>query len=263
MLIGVISDIHANIPALYATLDYLDDMGVNSLLVAGDLVGYHTFPDQVIRELSTRSDLTGIVMGNHDLCIAGGIFADRFTPDFLANMTQSFLMTQNFDALAAIGWGVKNIDPKLAQFLLQDNFFVEEFNNIGIAMMHGCPNQVCSEQMSEINSYLPEDKAQANKLGIMDLLLNNAAQILITGHTHLPFRVDIAAGTIVALNPGSVGQPRDGDPRASFLTIEVNGDEFPSIEFHKAKYDISATQQPIYKELELPNSIAERLSHGR
>lgn len=262
MLIGVISDIHANIPALYATFDYFEEMGVNSILCAGDLVGYYTFPDQVIREVSTRPDISGMVMGNHDLCIAGGIFADRFTSDFMATLTMAFMATQNFDALQAIGWGVKNTNKDLAQFLIQDNFFVDQFDGVGIAMLHGCPNTICNEQMSEINAYMPRNKAEENKLALMDFLVHNKARILISGHTHLPYRVDIAQG-IAAINAGSVGQPRDGDPRASCATIEAENGQILAIDFHKVTYDFSETQKPIYEETELPNSLAERLASGK
>ncbi|MFQ5979078.1 MAG: metallophosphoesterase family protein [Candidatus Heimdallarchaeota archaeon] len=262
MLVGVISDLHANIPALYATLDHLEDLGMNSLLCAGDLVGYYTFPDQVIRELSKRPDLSGIVMGNHDLCIAGGIFADQFTSDFMATLTMAFMETQNFDALQAIGWGVKNTDKGLARFLLQDNFFIDQFDGVGIAMLHGCPNTVCREQMSEVNSYLPQNKAQANKLAIMDFLVHNKAQILISGHTHLAYKIEVAPG-LVALNSGSVGQPRDGDPRACCATIEIENGEISAIDFHRVEYDILETQKPVRGESELPASLADRLAEGR
>jgi predicted phosphodiesterase len=262
MLVGVISDIHANIPALYATLDHLQDLGINALLCGGDLVGYYTFPDQVIRELSNHPDLVGIVMGNHDLCIAGGIFADRFTSDFMGTLTMAFMATENFDALQAIGWGVKNTDRELARFLIQDNFFVDQFDGVGIAMLHGCPNAVCNEQMSEVNSYLPKNKVEANKLALMDFLVHNKAQILITGHTHLPYKVEIAPG-IIAINAGSVGQPRDGDPRASSATIETENGQIISIDFHRVEYDLAEAQKPIYGETDLPQSLAERLAQGR
>ncbi|HEY7525495.1 MAG TPA: metallophosphoesterase family protein [Candidatus Limnocylindria bacterium] len=240
MRIAVLSDIHANLAALDAVRDDLPP--VDEVWVLGDIVGYGPQPNEVIarlQELGARS-----VMGNHDGAAIGQVDIGWFNPD----------------AARAIRWTAEVVDDNARAYLAT----LPQVRREGeLTAVHGSPRDPTWEYVTD-----PE-VAMAN-LGSFD------TRLCLNGHTHVPviFRADdgqvravaatpgapisVAAGRAL-VNPGSVGQPRDGNPAASYLVIDT---EAGTAEFRRVSYDVAATQRAM-REVDLPPRLAERLSYGR
>ncbi len=220
-MIAVISDIHANLPALEAVLREIGD--VDEILCAGDLVGYNPWPNEVISMVRERG--IRCILGNHDRAILRRDFS-YFNPI----------------AVEACQWTLEHLTPESLEFLasLPENMILD-MDDSRIAVHHGSP---WDEDM-----YVYPDMVDES------FLEKDGADILIMGHTHVPFIAEFPSGKI--LNPGSVGQPRDGDPRASYAIIDEQG-----IEIRRVDYDIDR----VYKEIlrsGLPEVLGERLYFGR
>jgi predicted phosphodiesterase len=242
MRIAVLSDIHANLAALQAVTADLPE--VDQVWVLGDIVGYGPQPNEVIaalQELGARS-----VLGNHDGAAIGTVDAAYFNPD----------------ARAAIEWTAGVVDANARAYIAT----LPEVRRDGdLTAVHGSPRDPIWEYITGPGI------AEAN-LGSFD------TRLCLFGHTHLPmvFRaVDdgmdavmglpderIALGdTRALLNPGSVGQPRDGLPDAAYAILET-GDAADTVEFRRVRYDIDATQRQM-QERGLPPRLADRLRYGR
>ncbi len=221
-MIAIISDIHGNLPALKAVLKDMQD--VELIICAGDLVGYNPYPNEVIQEVKMRKIVC--IRGNHDRAV---IYDD-------------YSYMNEYAAIAAI-WTRKNLSKANTEYLLslKDNI---EFDYHGkmIAVHHGAP-------FDEDFYIFPEDATE-------DLLNYDNSDILILGHTHVPFIKNFGQRYIV--NPGSVGQPRDGDPRASYITADVDNLKFT---LRRVKYDIDEVVNRIREE-NLPPFLGERLYYG-
>jgi predicted phosphodiesterase len=240
MRLAVLSDIHANLAALQAVRDDLPE--VDEVWVLGDIVGYGPQPNEVIaalQELGARS-----VMGNHDGAAIGTVDVSWFNPD----------------AARAIGWTSQAIDENARAYLGS----LPEVRREGeLTAVHGSPRDPTWEYITG------PDVASAN-------LASFDTRICLHGHTHVPivFRADegsvemvsatpgapitISAGRLL-LNPGSVGQPRDGDPASSYVVIDT---EAGSAEFRRVSYDVDRTQR-LMRDAGLPPRLVERLRYGR
>jgi predicted phosphodiesterase len=242
MRIAVLSDIHANLAALQAVTADLPE--VDQVWVLGDIVGYGPQPNEVVaalQQLGARS-----VLGNHDGAAIGTVDAAYFNPD----------------ARAAIEWTAGVVDANARAYIAT----LPEVRRDGdLTAVHGSPRDPIWEYITGPGI------AEAN-LGSFD------TRLCLFGHTHLPmvFRaVDdgmdavmglpderIALGdTRALLNPGSVGQPRDGLPDAAYAILET-GDAADTVEFRRVRYDIDATQR-LMQERGLPPRLADRLRYGR
>ena len=205
MKILVLSDIHSNWPALSAIQESFD-----ACLFAGDLVDYGTDPIPCIDWV--REHATAAVRGNHDHAVA-----QRIQP----------LGGSGFRSLTAATrphhW--QTLQPSRTQFLAE--LPVTQYVTVGdtaFFLVHGTPRDPLDE-------YLTDDSdAWLARLESVE------ADFVCVGHTHVRFHLDL--GRIQVINPGSVGQPRDGDPRCSYAVIE-NG----HVEIHRVEYDIDATLQ--------------------
>jgi predicted phosphodiesterase len=240
MRLAVLSDIHANLAALDAVCD---DLGAfDELWVLGDIVGYGPQPNEVIRrlqELGARA-----VTGNHDGAAIGTVDASWFNPD----------------AQAAVAWTATVLDDNSRAYLAA----LPEVRRDGeLTAVHGSPREPIWE-------YITDAAIAAANLSAFD------TRQCLYGHTHLPviYRADGAHITVVPatpssaikldarralINPGSVGQPRDGNPEASYLVLDPDAG---SAEFHRVRYDIALTQR-LMREVSLPRWLVERLSIGR
>ncbi len=203
MKILLLADIHSNWPALAAI-----DESYDACLFLGDLVEYATDPIPCIDWVRTRA--TAAVRGNHDHAVAQRIVA-REGAGFraLAAATRPFhwkiLNPSRVKYLARL--------PLTRQLLLDDKTFY---------LVHGTPRDPLDE-------YLTDDIALwRNRLETID------ADFVCVGHTHVQFHLDL--GRTQVINPGSVGQPRDGDPRCAYAVID-NG----KVEFRRVEYDVDAT----------------------
>lgn len=228
MKIGVISDVHSNVVALDAVLRVLEEEVSDTILCAGDLVGYYPFPDETVSKIR---DVEAIcILGNHDFGLITG------TP-------------KGFNRIAkrALDWNRRHISEENRVYLEElPDTIRRTINGLDIFMAHGSPTYPIDEYTWEHDidkTFLKES---------FDII----PDVVILGHTHRPY-VKILGNT-VCMNPGSVGQPRDGDPRASFGVIDTDSYE---AELRHVEYEIDW----VAKETEehLPRKLADRLYEGR
>ena len=241
MRILVLSDIHANLTALQAVLE--DAGQVDATWCLGDVVGYGPDPNECVAEIKMRENLI-CLLGNHDAAALGRIPIETF----------------NTDARKSIEWIQNVLSKETFVFLSErpERVVLEE-----VTLVHGSPRNPVWEYILDMHS------ATQN-------LEHFATQLCMVGHTHLPIAYVSVNGsrtlrwtvppegecleikTRAILNPGSVGQPRDHDPRASYAIFypEKNG-----WEIHRVEYDIRAVQKRI-KAADLPMRHALRLLEG-
>jgi diadenosine tetraphosphatase ApaH/serine/threonine PP2A family protein phosphatase len=236
MKIAVISDIHANWPALEAVLADLPP--VDDLVCLGDLVGYGAEPVRCLDYVRDRQWLT--LLGNHDLACA-----DRDVLEWF-----------NEDAATAIRWTVERIGPERVEWLSERP---PADRRDGALLVHASPRSPVFEYVMDAES------AAAN-------LSELVGGLCFHGHSHLPgvfsldggrVRHDYQLGTVrlrgpVLVNPGSVGQPRDRDPDSSYGVWDTEAGTF---DFRRVGYDRLAAQKAIL-EAGLPARFAHRLEFG-
>ena len=241
MLIAVLSDIHSNLRALDAVLGSIGT--VDEVWQLGDVVGYGPDPDAVVRRLVEAGAIG--VKGNHDDAACGGSIED-FSPD--ARRAAEWTRTHIGDATLAYLAGLPEVlTPDGADFTLA----------------HGSPRD-------PIEEYLDSKLAAQDSLAILE------TRHCLVGHTHVPLvfrerrgeleriavdresRVELNDGRAI-LNPGSVGQPRDGCPDASYLILDTTAGHAT---WHRVPYDIPGVQAAILA-AGLPVRLAQRLSYGR
>lgn len=219
MLVGVISDIHANRVALEAVFADMPD--VDSVVCAGDVVGYNPWPADCIDEMRARDVPT--VMGNHDRAVATGT---------------GFVGSGMADAGAR--YAIDALDSDHIEWLrgLPDSRRVLEGR---IRLVHGHPD--------DPNRYTYPSLFSADLLGEED--------VLVMGHTHVQAHEQYEEG--IVLNPGSVGQPRDRDPRAAYALVDLDA---MTVEERRVEYDIEAVVEAI-EAAGLPEATGTRLRKGR
>jgi putative phosphoesterase len=219
MELAVIADVHSNLPALEAVLKEIGDMEIFS---CGDIVGYHPYPNETI-EIFKRKKIRGI-MGNHDAAVVKGEKRGFYQP-----------------AAEAIQWTADVIRKENRRFLGSLPF---SFKGAGLEAFHGSPRDPLHEYVYKetpektLNSYLGD------------------SSVLILAHTHIPFVKNLKKGLV--LNPGSVGQPRDGDPRAAYAILDVAEKR---AEIRRVEYDIETVAKVIRK-TGLSDELARRLYRG-
>jgi predicted phosphodiesterase len=242
MRIAVLSDIHANLPALDAVL--ADAGEVDAVWHLGDVVGYGPDPDGVVERLQAVGAIG--VRGNHDAAACGGSEIDWFNPE----------------ARRAMEWTRAAISPATVAWL---SALPERRSIEGTELVHGSPREPLWEYVTSAGV------ARAN----LALL---GAPIGLHGHTHIPVawleegeRVRLVradetgtaplelTGPRALVNPGSVGQPRDGDPRASYAVLDP---EAGTVRWHRVAYDIGAVQRAM-RDAGLPIALTARLSVGQ
>jgi len=222
----VISDVHSNLAALEAVLN--DAGHWDAAISAGDIVGYGPHPEECVDILYFKG--FRCVAGNHDNAVAT-VETDWFNDD----AQEAIRINRRLLSVASIKWlGSLPTELKL------------EFDGLRFVVYHGSPTQ-------PLTSYIFPDDAEAHANHFLSF---TSADVLILGHTHIPYRVE--KDKRLMLNPGSVGQPRDGDPRASYLILET---ESLKVEHRRVEYCIDATAEAI-DAAELPHRFATRLYRG-
>ncbi|MFQ6103189.1 MAG: metallophosphoesterase family protein [Candidatus Glassbacteria bacterium] len=240
MLYAIVSDIHSNLSALLAVMSHIDGLKADTIVCLGDIVGYAADPGDCIKII--REKATTIVAGNHDAGTTGTTPLEHF----------------NFLAREAILWTRGILKSEEIEFLEGLPYTSESEDCL---LVHSSP--VAPREWPYIFSR--EQAWQA---------FNSCTnEVIFVGHTHRPMvfsaggdglrvhqpgEVKLVKGERYLINVGSVGQPRDGDPRASFATYRSDN---RTIEFHRIPYDIEKTQDGIIK-ADLPLDLATRLGIG-
>ena len=246
MRVAVLSDIHSNRQALEAVLAAVEEAGVEEVWCLGDLVGYGADPDACTALVRERCDVC--LAGNHDLALLGAIEIKTFSET----------------AATAVEWTRENVSAETLEFLgtLHPYGSREE-----IGLFHASPRDPIWEYV------LSTDQAEAG----LDV---QSERVGLIGHSHIALffvravgirpsfaqgaqagdgtEIDLADGKWL-LNPGSVGQPRDGDPRAAWLELDT---EAWVGRYHRVSYDIEGAAAAILS-AGLPSVLAERLEVGR
>jgi len=240
---AIIADIHANLAAFTAVLNDINSRGgVDELWCLGDVVGYGPDPHRCLELLRRQEHVC--VAGNHDWAAIGRIDTAYFNPA----------------AAEACNWTAQQLTPEDRQYLESLPMVLE---NGDFTLAHGSPREPIWE-------YILSDVSARENLAYFK------TSFCLVGHSHVPFvfeddeshdhfcaladnAVLMLAEKRLIINPGSVGQPRDGDPRASYAIYDS---EAGSVAHYRVGYDIAATQTRM-REYRLPESLARRLDFGR
>ena len=224
VLLGIISDVHANLEALNAVLTELSRAKVDIIISVGDIVGYYPFPNETI-DIFKKYNIKSIY-GNHD---KGVITRDLSLFDHYAKV--------------AIEWTINTITHENLEYLrslkCREFFFID---GLKILIVHGSP---CNE-----NDYIYQKDISP------DILRDNDADVIILGHTHIQFIVEFDEGII--FNPGSVGQPRDNNPLSAYAIFDTTS---KNIKLKRTRYNIDKMILDI-NYAKLPKELGFRLKSG-
>jgi diadenosine tetraphosphatase ApaH/serine/threonine PP2A family protein phosphatase len=244
--VAVISDVHANQPALEAVLTAVDEVGVEEVWCLGDVVGYGAQPDACTDLIQQRCQIC--LAGNHDLATVGELDISTFSDT----------------AATAVEWTRESVSAATLEFL---RGLEPAAARAGIGLFHASPSDPIWEYVLSADQAEAGLDAQEQRIGLI-------------GHSHISLfftrppgarRGDAQGaqagdGALLALesgewllNPGSVGQPRDGDPRAAWLELDT---EAWTARYHRTPYDIATAAETILT-AGLPSQLAERLAVGR
>ncbi len=243
MKVAVISDIHANRHAFEATLGAVADSDASELWCLGDLVGYGAEPDACV-ELA-REHVAVCLAGNHDLAVTGELSLEEFSKGarIAAQWTRDVISAENLAFLATLrptgeeeSIGLYHASPRdpIWEYVLADL--------LAELCLDVQRNRICMIGHSHVALSFVRPEGQP-----------------ATGERRLDGeQLDLSAGEWL-LNPGSVGQPRDGDPRASWLLLDL---DLMNATFHRIPYDVEGAAAAI-RAARLPDSLAERLEYGQ
>jgi len=241
-VVAILSDIHANLPALEAVLGDADRLGCEKIWSLGDQVGYGGSPNKCLDLLRERDAVC--VMGNHDAAVVNLEDVRWF----------------NSNARAAVEWTRLNLTGENLEYLvgLPDSRVVHGHH----LLVHGAPDNRSRYLLPGVDLF--------NEACLLEA--SGVAEMCFYGHTHLPMvsnqektwqgsagMVDLSADGPYFINPGSVGQPRDNNPNAAWLLLDT---VTRRIEFHRVAYDIERAESLIHA-AGLPGRLAERLGCGQ
>jgi putative phosphoesterase len=256
MKIALFSDIHANLPALEACLKSMEEQKPDTIYCLGDLVGYNIWPNEVINEIRKRGIPT--IAGNYDFGI--GRTSDdcgcAYKTDHEKELGKVSISFTN---------SIVNDDERKYLRTLPAHIKVEfQLNNdkLNLLLVHGSPRK--------INEYLFEDRDEKSLLRIME---QADADIMCFGHTHKPYHriLPAEAGENIhyrhAINIGSVGKPKDNNPKGCYVLLTINADssitnkEAARVEFIRFEYDVGKAAKAV-EDGPLPNEYADMLRNG-
>lgn len=236
MQIAVFSDVHGNKHALDAVLADIQNREPDLMVCLGDLVGYGAYPDAVVQTI--RESGIPTVMGNYDDAIAyrrivcGCDYKDEKAMEA---------------GIKSISWTMENTGEASKEFMMGlPAGIVKKIDGRRVLFVHGSPRQ--------LNEYLYEDVPATD---IIPTLQEADADVLVCGHTHLPYHRVVEGRHII--NAGSAGKPKHGDPCAVYALIEINNDI--RVDFIKVPYDYESAAQAIEK-AGLPTEFAAILRTG-
>lgn len=256
MRIALFSDIHANLPALEACLKNIDKQKTDAVYCLGDLVGYNIWPNEVINEIRKRGIPT--IAGNYDFGIG------RTSDDCGCAYKEEYEKEMGKVSISFTNSVIKQEERKYLRTLpahIKIEFQLNE-DKLNLLLVHGSPRR--------INEYLFEDREEKSLLRIME---GADADIMCFGHTHKPYyRVlssfpDGVARYHHAVNIGSAGKPKDGDPRGCYVILTIDHDssigdkESIHAEYVRFEYDVEKAAKAI-EESSLPNEYAGMLRNA-
>lgn len=256
MKIALFSDIHANLPALEACFKSIDEQKPDAVYCLGDLVGYNIWPNEVANEIRKRGIPT--ITGNYDQGIG-----------LMSNDCGCAYKTEPEKDMGKISIGftneiMKNEERKYLRTLPSHINLEFQLNHdkLNILLVHGSPRK--------INEYLFEDREEKSTIRILE---QANADILCFGHTHKPYHRIFNNGTEGkdhfrhAINIGSVGKPKDGDPRGCYVILTINDNTSIAdknsiqVEFIRFEYDVEKAAKAV-EDSPLPNEYAYMLRKG-
>lgn len=234
MRVAVITDIHGNLPALAAVLARIEAMGVEQVYCGGDLVGYGPHPNEVCRLIERRAIPT--IHGNYDYAIGRDL--DDCGCAYITPHDREL-------GQRSVEWTLAHTDDDSKAFMRGLPFDLRfAMGPTRVRLVHGSPRKV--------NEYLFEDKPAS----LYERLAGQAdADVLVFGHTHKPWVREY--GGVLFVNCGSVGKPKDGDPRAAFAVLETT-DEGLAVTIERVDYDARAVAREV-EASGLPAEFAEKL----
>jgi putative phosphoesterase len=233
MRLAVFSDIHSNILALNEVLADIQKQNCDAVYCLGDLVGYGPRPNEVIENIKAAQRPT--VMGNYDEGVGfeKGDCGCAYTTD-----------VEKANGAKSIKWTTEKVTSENKKYLRSLHSSIT-FNAAGyrILLVHGSPRR--------INEYIYEDRPERS---LTHMLESVEADIVVCGHTHKPYHRIV--GNVHLVNDGSVGKPKDGDPRACYAVIDLGEDV--SVEFRRIEYPVERVADEVVK-AGLPTAFAEAL----
>lgn len=243
MKVAVLSDVHANLPALDAVLVDIEQQQVDEIWFLGDSVGYGARPNECVDLIREKADL--VLAGNHDLAVAGAFSLDPY----------------RYEVVRAWLWTRQVLRPENLERLSK---LVPQAVRGEVSLYHASPRDPVWE-------YVTDGETIRAALAFSD------GRIILVGHSHIPFAIHSPGSVRLdqfphqenewfsiakerwLINPGSVGQPRDRDERASYLILDFGAKR---AKFRRVDYDIETAIQQILEIAELPKNNATRLQNG-
>ena len=236
--VTIFGDIHANLPALEAVLADIEARDLSPLYCLGDLVGYGTFPNEVTATIRERNIPT--LMGNYDQGV--GNSSDDCGCAYTSPVAEAL-------GKRSIAWTNQNTSADNKLFLTQlPAQFPLQLGELRVRLVHGSPRK--------INEYLFADRPDATLERLLDMA---DAEVLVCGHTHIPYHRILPSGRHV-VNAGSVGKPKDGNPQACYIVLEANNSDL-KVTFRRIPYDVERAAQAI-EASDMPHEYAEMLRTG-
>lgn len=256
MTIALFSDIHANLPALQAFFQDVDQRNPDYIYCLGDLVGYNIWPNEIVNEIRKRKIPT--IAGNYDFGI--GRMSNECGCAYKSDQEKN-------NGNVSISFTNSIMQPDERAYLrtlpahLKIEFQLNE-DKLNLLLVHGSPRK--------INEYLFEDREEKSMLRIME---QADADILCFGHTHKPYHRILNSGVDGvnhfrhAINIGSVGKPKDGNPQGGYVIITINENssildkESIAVDFIRFDYDVETAAKAV-EQSPLPNDYAASLRNG-
>ena len=156
----------------------------------------------------------------------------------MAAIGESFIKSTNYNAQESWSWTISHLDGKLSQILIDDTSkTIEIGGGVRFHLVHGAPHAMRGRLEDEVGFYLTLNQIKKNEIGLSKFFKSESVDLMLTGHTHIPHKTKI--DDTLLINPGSVGQPRDGDTRTSFVTLDAIDGEISNIELHRIPYPLN------------------------
>jgi putative phosphoesterase len=232
--VAVITDIHGNLAALETTLEWIDEAGIERIFCGGDLVGYGPYPNEVCALIEGRAIPT--IYGNYDYAIARDL--DDCGCAYVTEHDREL-------GQQSVAWTLEHTAQPAKDFMRGLPFDLHfEVGGIPVHLVHGSPRKV--------NEYLFEDKPASL---YERLAAAEEDRALVFGHTHKPWVREFDG--VLFVNCGSVGKPKDGDPRASLVLLQASGGEL-DVTIPRVEYDAKTAARDVAA-AGLPSEYADKL----